>query len=512
MVITTVFHNHGLAFSPIDDVNAIAKHTCSQSSADGAIDLTVSDVYGPYEVTYYNANMAELYKSTFTTNGTTEDLKNVLPGIYKVKVVNSNCGISEFEIEIQSKPPIKIEGDITPICNPGGLGEIIANVTGGSEIYTFEWSTGSYEESIQGLSAGTYTLTVTDSEGCSGVESFEIKPAPEAPLITEFETTKSCSPGQGTITPTVSGGTTPYTFLWSTGATTQDISSLSPGTYSVTVTDSGGCREVESVEVKEIKQEWVKVIEQKMESSCDQGVSDGQIEVVYHGPSEYSVSYLWNTGATTNKIENLGDGGYVLNYNIGGCNFGPVNFQICSCHGCYEDIGGGQEVYTQGSCQEINITLNSIVHRASSTASNDGLIELYWKGVPEGYHAVINWSGPNGFTSDKKIIENLSPGLYNVEIKIGCETLNASFMVGICTEPTYKKQISKPCASNSNGSISINEVQYGDLIKWDHLQNSIPSTRGFFLQGLPSGTYCFTIKNVFSNCSTGLNPAVIRLL
>ncbi|MBK7636216.1 MAG: SprB repeat-containing protein [Saprospiraceae bacterium] len=60
------------------------------------------------------------------------------------------------------------------------------------------------------------------------VESFEIKPAPEAPLITEFETTKSCSPGQGTITPTVSGGTTPYTFLWSTGATTQDISSLSP--------------------------------------------------------------------------------------------------------------------------------------------------------------------------------------------------------------------------------------------------------------------------------------------
>ena len=139
-----------------------------------------------------------------------------------------------------------VNGQVTDIdCTGNTNGSIDLTVTGGTPGYTFNWSTGATTEDINGLSAGDYTVTVNDATGdCETVRTFTV----EEP--TPLSITGSVSPdqgaGDGAIDITVSGGTPPYGYVWSNGATTEDLGGVSFGDYTVTVTDSRGCEESES--------------------------------------------------------------------------------------------------------------------------------------------------------------------------------------------------------------------------------------------------------------------------
>ncbi|PSR00998.1 MAG: hypothetical protein BRD50_09340 [Bacteroidetes bacterium SW_11_45_7] len=115
------------------------------------------------------------------------------------------------------------------------------SVQGGVTPYSYNWSNGRTNQDIQGVTAGTYTVTVTDDNGCTILDTAVIE-QPD-PLTLGVSTTPVSSQGaeDGAIDLTVFGGTSPYDYLWSTGDTTQDIDSLSKGTYTVTVTDDSGC-------------------------------------------------------------------------------------------------------------------------------------------------------------------------------------------------------------------------------------------------------------------------------
>ncbi|MBK6821431.1 MAG: SprB repeat-containing protein [Bacteroidetes bacterium] len=137
------------------------------------------------------------------------------------------------------------------LCNSGTTGTIDLTVSGGTLPYGYNWSNGSTTEDLTGLSVGNYTVTVTDGNGCTATLSIAIA-EPVALALSETHTDVLCNSGTtGTIDLTVSGGILPYGYNWSNGSTTEDINSLSVGSYTVTVTDGNGCTATLSIAIAE---------------------------------------------------------------------------------------------------------------------------------------------------------------------------------------------------------------------------------------------------------------------
>ncbi len=141
-----------------------------------------------------------------------------------------------------------------------GSGTATALPAGGIAPYSYQWSTGDTTVSISGLSLNTtYTVTVTDRYGYSGVDTFNLQP--NAPWnVQDTVTDESCSNlGDGIIALNIAGGTSPYSVLWSTGDAIPTVTGLTNGTYSVVVTDSAGCSYTDSFTVGFLNQTPVAV-------------------------------------------------------------------------------------------------------------------------------------------------------------------------------------------------------------------------------------------------------------
>lgn len=141
-----------------------------------------------------------------------------------------------------TNPGIRIHAEIDSlICHDDSDGAIDLSITGGTPPYIYEWDNGSTTEDLDGLSVGKYQVYVEGSKGMTAFRHFRLS-APEAIMISYVST-----PGPGTIDITVSGGTPPYTFLWSNGSTNEDQSGLLMGEYSVMVSDALGCTHGETI-------------------------------------------------------------------------------------------------------------------------------------------------------------------------------------------------------------------------------------------------------------------------
>ncbi|MFN5736611.1 MAG: hypothetical protein ACK444_11245, partial [Flavobacteriales bacterium] len=120
-------------------------------------------------------------------------------------------------------------------------------VSGGINPYTFSWNDGSVTEDLTNIPAGTYTLTVTDGNGCVASTTSVVN-EPSAISTTTSSTPASCNP-DGSASVTASGGVPGYTYLWSNGATTNSITGVAAGNYTVNVTDANACTVSASVTI-----------------------------------------------------------------------------------------------------------------------------------------------------------------------------------------------------------------------------------------------------------------------
>ncbi len=130
-------------------------------------------------------------------------------------------------------------------CNGGNNGSITLNILGGNSPFTYNWGGGITSVNRTTLAAGTYSVTVTDKFGQTATLT-KIITQPSALVPTLTPTTTPCGTNAGSITSSVGGGTSPYTYLWSNGLTTSSLSNLAAGTYSVIVTDAKGCTSTSS--------------------------------------------------------------------------------------------------------------------------------------------------------------------------------------------------------------------------------------------------------------------------
>ena len=116
------------------------------------------------------------------------------------------------------------------------------SVSGGMPNYTYSWNNGATTQDLSNVVAGNYSVTVQDSVGCTEVLLATITQPIAGVTLQQVTTHVSCFGGtDGSINLSVSAGTAPYTYLWSNGATTQDLYNLTTGIYSVTVLDANNC-------------------------------------------------------------------------------------------------------------------------------------------------------------------------------------------------------------------------------------------------------------------------------
>ena len=184
--------------------------------------------------------------SPFTYNWgggvTTEDRTGLATGTYTVTVTNAQGCTSTTSATVTTPSVLALSATSTNInCIGGSTGSIDLTPTGGTSPYTYNWGGGVTTEDRTGLTAGIYTVTVTDANGCTATLSQTIT-QPTALNLSTVITQVTCVGGtDGAIDLTVTGSTAPYTYNWGGGINTQDRTGLGAGTYTVIVTDANGC-------------------------------------------------------------------------------------------------------------------------------------------------------------------------------------------------------------------------------------------------------------------------------
>lgn len=171
-------------------------------------------------------------------------------------VTDANGCTETLSVTIGAENGLSITADITNVdCFGAENGGINLTVLDGSGIYSFIWSNGATAQNLNGLSGGTYSVTVTDDvTGCQTTGTFNVEePAEALAIALDLVTSPTCELEDGSIEVTVSGGTAPYTYSWvgPNGYTSadEDIFNIGEGFYTLTVTDANGCTEVLDVTV-----------------------------------------------------------------------------------------------------------------------------------------------------------------------------------------------------------------------------------------------------------------------
>jgi len=165
-------------------------------------------------------------------------------GIYTVTITDANACTKTQNVIISQPAAItsSVSSQTNVSCNGGTNGSATVSASGGSGAFTYSWApSGGTAATATGLSAGAYTVTITDANGCTKAQNVTIT-QPAALVAGNSQINITCNgtaTGAASVTP--SGGTTPYTYSWSSGQTTSSITGLIAGSYSVLVTDANGC-------------------------------------------------------------------------------------------------------------------------------------------------------------------------------------------------------------------------------------------------------------------------------
>ncbi|MBX7182984.1 MAG: hypothetical protein K1X82_12800, partial [Bacteroidia bacterium] len=252
---------------------------------------------------------------TNIVGGTTQNLANSLIGsltqtTYFRRVVNGDaCIIPNAEDQVVVIKVYKVEGTVTNVtCNGANNGSISVVASEGTPPYTFLWNTGATTGTISGLAPGTYTVRVTDAQGCFTDRTYTVT-QPNVLSASTSSNPATCLQSNGSATVTPSGGTSPYTYLWSNGQTTQTISSIPVGNYSVTVKDSKNCTVSTSVTVNQTG--LTASIGSQVNVLC-KGAATGSVTITATGTSPYQYKKDGGSYGSSNTFSGLSAGTYII--------------------------------------------------------------------------------------------------------------------------------------------------------------------------------------------------------
>lgn len=294
---------------------------------DGSINIVVVDGEGPFLYNWSNGSFSK-------------NQAGLTAGTYSVIVTDING--NTFSNSIDLNEPLPLEVNLIPVIKEGGYnisenggqdGEINASVMGGVSPYTYLWTGGSIEERITDLTVGTYTLVVTGINNCTASATTTLTEPSELQIVSissPFHNgyNVSCPDGKdGAINLTVTGGAGGYTFQWSNGAFTKDLSELGPGNYSVIVRDEAGTAEAGQITLTgptPMETQLTPTVFPNGKNVSCYGCANGHISTIISGGTP-PYTYSWNDGGSTLNRNGLIVGGY--------------NVQITDANGCISEAG-----------------------------------------------------------------------------------------------------------------------------------------------------------------------------
>jgi hypothetical protein len=388
------------------------------------------------------------------------------------------CSISA-QYQITQLAPISLTAIVTQQDCSGNAGSIDITVGGGAGGFAYSWSNGSNSEDVFGLSEGTYTVQVVDSNACVISESFVIDSL-QFPIISGIALPDSCGNSIGSIDISVSPVNAAYTYSWSTGSTSEDLTNLTPGMYAVTVTDASQCQSTATFTVGG-SIEPVITIEFAVTSDCGAG---GSVSVLPGNPSPIA-TYQWSDGSTLPQLTGVSGGLYSL--------------AVTDVNGC--TASGRVEVP-----QSRPLELSAQVTAAFCSPANSGAVDLtVVSGIPR---YTFLWS--NGETSED--ITQVVAGTYTVVVTdaYGC-TSEASYTVGDgCLCPVnFNAQICGPTEICQGESFTLNSVVtprtqgYPVTYSWTRNPAGFSATTASITQtGLTAGQYTYTLVVTYSPLCT----------
>jgi gliding motility-associated-like protein len=271
-----------------------------KGGANGVIVMAATGGTAPY--TFSSAGL------TFAGNTAT----SVSNGIYPITVTDANgCNAASTLSVTVNEPLITLSGSATVVnvlCKGSATGSATVIAANGTSPYTYLWSNGSTDQTATALAPGTYSVLITDKNGCTTTVNSIVISEPSTALSASI--TASANPScegstTGTATVTAAGGTGAYTYLWSNGQTTPTATGLTAGTHSVTVTDVNGCTTQKTILLNDPTGVSA-MISASINVTCYGGANGSATVTATGGAGTYN--YLWSasagsqTGATATNL------------------------------------------------------------------------------------------------------------------------------------------------------------------------------------------------------------------
>ena len=454
-------------FSLVSKTNVTCFGVCN-----GAIDISVSGAAPPYSYLW-------------SSGQTTQDISGLCPGNYTITVTDANGCTKQTTYTITQPAAalsVAVASQTNVSCNTGSNGAASVTVSGGTTAYSYNWTpgnpTGDGTASVTGLTAGTWTCTVTDANGCTAAQSFTItQPAAALAVAVASQTNVSCNAGSnGAASVTVSGGTTAYSYNWTPGNPTGDgtasVTGLTAGTWTCTVTDANGCTAAQSFTITQPAAALSVAVASQTNVSCNTGSNGAASVTVSGGTTAYS--YNWTPGNPT------GDG----TASVTGLTAGTWTCTVTDANGCT-------------AARTFTITEPA----AALTAALTSQVNVLCFGNATG-SAVITPSGGTAPYSITPSQTGLAAGLHTFTVTDDNDcstTIDVTILQpAAALTAALTSQVNVLCFGNATGSAVI--TPSGGTAPY-----SITPAQ----TGLTAGLHTFTVTD-FNGCSTTIDVTILQ--
>jgi hypothetical protein len=430
-------------------VTVFDTHVTCFGLCNGSASVTVTGGTGPY--TYL-----------WNTGQTSSTITNQCAGVREVSVTDATGALVLGWSDIKTPQQLGVTASGSDqICGLNPAGTATATPSGGTAPYAYTWSNGGTTAQITGLVAGNYTVTVTDLKGCTAVNTALVIFSDEGIWLMDSISNVRCSgETNGYLSVSPMSGNAPYTYQWSNGGTTKSISGLSPGTYSVTVTEAGGCVAIRTFVITQPAPLTL--------STSTTGAACGSTgsATASAGGGNGGYSYTWSNGTT--------------GANITGLNAGTYTVTTTDARGCQS----AKTVDIQNSGSSIQATAS--LTTAAGCNSNGTVTATVTGG--SGNYAYV-WS--NGGNTNAI---SVGTGTYIVTITdnaSGC-TATASTTVQAPSTSTLSAIVNTQATCSTGGSATVTITGGGAgpyTYLWDNLQTTATATN------LSAGNHTVTVTN-----------------
>jgi len=436
-------------------------HVSCTGLSDGAIFITATGGTGIYTYHWTPVNI------------TTDDITNLSAGTYILTVRDNGGCVTTFTQAITAPNSLTISPQSidNPACNGESTGSISTTIAGGTQPYTIGWSHDPLlnTTNAENLSVGCYDINVTDANGCSATRRFCLTQTAllQATVTVRAETCNN--DGLSSLTANPSGGTPPYRFVWSNGATTQTATNVAPGNYSLSVFDSLNCF-VQVTDIVMPLTEQLTITERSKTDPTCLNASDGSIRVqILGGIQPYT--YLWSTGSNQEDINGLPSGTYCLT--------------VTDANGCVSDT-----CFILDPIPAISITTD-VIRLPACSGVNDGAIDVTVSGGTPPYNFL--WSNARA-TED---ISGLAPGTYCllVEDVNGCQN-EVCFTLDREPNPTVQFQLTRSTFCQGEAPFVLHATPPGGVFTGSGVVND-----SIFDPSLVSGNVVITYAGDLFGCA-----------